>query len=132
MARPPPLIWCGGAELAVAIRTKAGSVLHTGDFKMDQIPLDGRLTDLRAFARIGEEGLDLFMSDSTNADVPGFTPLEKDIGPVIENVIARSKGKVVVAGIFFRDSATSMISFSSSVTDRKLIVEVGSDWTKSK
>ena len=83
--------------LAVVIRTQAGSVLHTGDFKMDQIPLDGRLTDLRAFARIGEEGLDLFMCDSTNADVPGFTPLEKDIGPVIENVISRSKGKVIVA-----------------------------------
>jgi ribonuclease J len=83
--------------LAVHIQTVAGNVLHTGDFKMDQIPLDGRLTDLRAFARIGEAGLDLFMSDSTNADVPGFTPLEKDIGPVIENVISRSPGKVVVA-----------------------------------
>ena len=83
--------------LAVVIRTTAGSVLHTGDFKMDQIPLDGRLTDLRAFARIGEEGLDLFLCDSTNADVPGFTPLEKDIGPVIDNVISRAPGKVIVA-----------------------------------
>jgi ribonuclease J len=83
--------------LAVVIRTEAGSVLHTGDFKMDQIPLDGRLTDLRAFARIGEEGLDLFMSDSTNADVPGFTPLEKDIGPVISDIIGRSKRQVIVA-----------------------------------
>jgi len=83
--------------LAVVIRTEAGIVLHTGDFKMDQIPLDGRLTDLRAFARIGEEGLDLFMSDSTNADVPGFTPLEKDIGPVIADIIGRSKRQVIVA-----------------------------------
>ncbi|MEY4993444.1 MAG: hypothetical protein RIS82_566 [Actinomycetota bacterium] len=83
--------------LAVVIRSAAGSILHTGDFKMDQLPLDGRLTDLRAFARIGEEGLDLFMSDSTNADVPGFTPLEKEIGPVIESVIARSKKRVIVA-----------------------------------
>jgi ribonuclease J len=83
--------------LAVMIRTKAGSVLHTGDFKMDQIPLDGRLTDLRAFARIGEEGLDLFMCDSTNADVPGFTPLEKDIGPVLEDVIGRAKKRVIIA-----------------------------------
>ena len=83
--------------LAVIIRTAGGTVLHTGDFKMDQIPLDGRLTDLRAFARIGEEGLDLFLCDSTNADVPGFTPLEKDIGPVLDNVIGRTKGKVVVA-----------------------------------
>ncbi len=83
--------------LAVHIKTNAGNVLHTGDFKMDQLPLDGRLTDLRAFARIGEAGLDLFMSDSTNADVPGFTPLEKDIGPVLENVIARSRRRVIVA-----------------------------------
>src|SRR5215213_1740472 len=59
--------------LAVAIRTPAGLVLHTGDFKMDQLPLDGRITDLRAFARLGEEGVDLFLTDSTNAEVPGFT-----------------------------------------------------------
>lgn len=83
--------------LAVIIRSEAGVVLATGDFKMDQLPLDGRLTDLRAFAKIGEEGLDLFMVDSTNADVPGFTPSERDIGPVIETVIAKTEGKVVVA-----------------------------------
>ncbi len=83
--------------LAVVIRTSAGSVLNTGDFKMDQLPLDGRVTDLRAFSRIGEAGLDLFMVDSTNADVPGFTPLEREIGPVIESVIAKTPGKVVVA-----------------------------------
>jgi ribonuclease J len=84
-------------SLAVVIRSTAGTVLATGDFKMDQLPLDGRLTDLRAFARIGEEGLDLFMVDSTNADVPGFTPLEREIGPVIEDVIQKTSGKVVVA-----------------------------------
>ncbi|MGO1537791.1 MAG: ribonuclease J [Leucobacter sp.] len=83
--------------LAVAIRTEAGMVIGTGDFKMDQLPLDGRITDLRAFARLGEEGVDLFMTDSTNAEVPGFTPLEKNIGPVLEEVIEKSRGKVVVA-----------------------------------
>lgn len=84
-------------SLAVAIRTPAGLVIGTGDFKMDQLPLDGRITDLRAFARLGEEGVDLFMTDSTNAEVPGFTPLEKDIGPVIEQVMSKTQGKVVVA-----------------------------------
>ena len=54
------------------MRTPAGTILHTGDFKMDQLPLDGRLTDLRAFARLGAEGVDLFMVDSTNAEIPGF------------------------------------------------------------
>ena len=83
--------------LAVAIRTPAGLVLATGDFKMDQLPLDGRLTDLRAFARLGEEGVDVFMTDSTNADVPGFTTPEAEIGPVIEQVMHRATGRVVVA-----------------------------------
>jgi ribonuclease J len=83
--------------LAVAIRTPAGLALHTGDFKMDQLPLDERITDLRAFARLGDEGVDLFLPDSTNADVPGFTALERDIGPVLENVIAKAKRRVIVA-----------------------------------
>ena len=83
--------------LALVIRTETGSVLHTGDFKMDQLPLDGRLTDLRGFARAGEEGVDLFMTDSTNADVPGFTPHERDIGPVLDQVVHRATRRVIVA-----------------------------------
>ena len=83
--------------LAVAIRTPAGTVLATGDFKMDQLPLDGRLTDLRAFARLGEEGVDLFLVDSTNADVPGFTALERSIGPVLDQVIGKAPRRVIVA-----------------------------------
>lgn len=83
--------------LAVAIKTTAGTVLATGDFKMDQLPLDGRLTDLREFARLGEEGVDVFMVDSTNADVPGFTPLERSIGPVLDEVINRAPRRVIVA-----------------------------------
>ncbi|HET7355609.1 MAG TPA: ribonuclease J [Nocardioidaceae bacterium] len=83
--------------LAVAIRTGAGMVLHTGDFKMDQLPLDGRITDLRAFARLGEEGVDLFMVDSTNAEVPGFTTSEADIAPVLDRVFHRSSQRIIVA-----------------------------------
>ncbi|MBC7723410.1 MAG: ribonuclease J [Burkholderiaceae bacterium] len=83
--------------LAVAITTSAGVVLHTGDFKMDQLPLDDRITDLRAFARLGEAGVDLFLTDSTNADVPGFTAPERDIGPVLASVIARAPRRVIVA-----------------------------------
>ncbi|MHC2999201.1 ribonuclease J [Microbacterium sp. HJ5] len=83
--------------LAVAIRTPAGMVLATGDFKMDQLPLDGRLTDLRAFARLGEEGVDLFLVDSTNADVPGFTTPERSIGPVLDQVIGKAPRRVIVA-----------------------------------
>jgi ribonuclease J len=83
--------------LAVAIRTGAGMVLHTGDFKMDQLPLDGRITDLRAFARLGEEGVDLFLTDSTNAEVRGFTTSEKDIAPVLDRVFHQSSQRIIVA-----------------------------------
>ncbi|KAA1420610.1 ribonuclease J [Mumia zhuanghuii] len=83
--------------LAVAIRTEAGLVIHTGDFKMDQLPLDGRITDLRAFARLGEEGVDLFLTDSTNADVPGFTTTEREIAPVLDRVFAQSQKRIITA-----------------------------------
>ena len=83
--------------LAVAVRTPAGTVLHTGDFKADQLPLDGRLTDLRAFARLGTEGVDLLMVDSTNAEVPGFVTPERDISPVLERIFAASRQRVIVA-----------------------------------
>jgi ribonuclease J len=83
--------------LAVFVRTPGGTILHTGDFKMDQLPLDGRITDLRAFARLGEEGVDLFMTDSTNAEVPGFTTSERDIAPAIETVFRNASRRVIVA-----------------------------------
>jgi len=83
--------------LAVAVTTGAGTVLHTGDFKMDQLPLDGRITDLRAFARLGERGVDLFMVDSTNAEVPGFVTPEVEIGPVLDSVFAQAEKRIIVA-----------------------------------
>jgi ribonuclease J len=84
-------------SLALMIRTPAGTILHTGDFKMDQLPLDDRLTDLRSFARLGEEGVDLFLVDSTNAEVPGFTTPERDIAPAFDRVFAGSRQRVIVA-----------------------------------
>ena len=83
--------------LAVAVRTDAGTFLHTGDFKMDQLPLDGRVTDLEAFSRLGREGVDLFFVDSTNADIPGFTISEREIMPVLDRVVASTKKRVIVA-----------------------------------
>jgi ribonuclease J len=83
--------------LAVALRTPGGTVLHTGDFKMDQTPLDGRMTDLPGFSRLGDEGVDLLLADSTNAEVPGFMPSERDVGKVITDVITRATGRVIVA-----------------------------------
>ena len=76
---------------------RAGLVLHTGDFKMDQFPLDKRITDLRGFARLGEEGVDLFLTDSTNAEVPGFTTSERDLAPAIEQVFRTAPRRVIVS-----------------------------------
>jgi ribonuclease J len=83
--------------LAVAIRVGGQTVLHTGDFKMDQTPLDGRLTDLPGFSRLGDDGVDLLLSDSTNAEVPGFIPSERDVGRVVTDVIEKAPGRVIVA-----------------------------------
>jgi len=83
--------------LGVAIRTSAGTVLHTGDFKMDQLPLDGRITDLGGWARLGRDGVDLLMSDSTNAEVPGFVTPEREIGPVLEEVFRTASRRIIVA-----------------------------------
>ena len=83
--------------LAVAIKTPAGVVLHTGDFKMDQLPLDGRLTDLAGFARLGADGVDLLLADSTNAEVPGIVRSERDIAPVLNDVFSGADQRIIVA-----------------------------------
>ena len=106
--------------LAVAIHTDAGTVLATGDFKMDQLPLDGRLTDLRAFASLGEDGVDLFLVDSTNADVPGFTPLERDIGPVLDQVIAKAPRRVIVASFSSHVHRVQQVIDAAAANGRRL------------
>jgi len=83
--------------MAVAIKTPAGTVFHTGDFKMDQLPLDNRLTDLATIAELGKAGIDLLLSDSTNAEVPGFVTSEREITPVLDRVFGRAKGRIIVA-----------------------------------
>jgi len=106
--------------LAVVIRTPAGTVLHTGDFKMDQLPLDGRITDLRAFARLGEEGVDLALVDSTNAEVPGFTAHERDIGPVLDNVFAQAEGQIVVASFASHVHRVQQVLDAAALHERKV------------
>ncbi|MDO5645376.1 MAG: ribonuclease J [Dermabacter sp.] len=106
--------------LAVAITTPAGVVLHTGDFKMDQLPLDGRLTDLRAFARLGEKGVDLFLVDSTNAEVPGFTVQEREIGPVLDSIFERSPQKIVVASFSSHVHRVQQVLDAAAARGRKV------------
>jgi len=106
--------------MAVAIRTAAGTVLHTGDFKMDQVPLDGRITDLNGFARLGDEGVDILLVDSTNAEVPGFVTSEKDIVPVLDAVFLRAEGRIIVASFASHVHRIQQIIDMAALHDRKI------------
>ena len=83
--------------LAVCVRTPAGSLIDIGDIKLDQLPLDHRVTDLVEFGKLGEQGVDLLMMDSTNAEVPGFVKPETSIGPALDQVFATATRKIIVA-----------------------------------
>ena len=106
--------------LALFVRTGAGNVLITGDFKMDQLPLDRRLTDLPAFARFGEEGVDLFLVDSTNAEVPGFVTSESELRPVIQSVIDSTEGAVVVASFASHVHRVQQVAQAAKATGRRV------------
>lgn len=83
--------------LTIAVYTGAGTVLHTGDIKLDQLPLDGRPTDLPGMSRLGDAGVDLFLCDSTNAEIPGVGPSESEVGPTLHRLIQGADGRVIVA-----------------------------------
>ena len=83
--------------LAVFVQTPAGSLIDTGDIKLDQLPLDHRITDLVEFGKLGEKGVDLLMMDSTNAEVPGFVKPETSIGPALDQAFAQATRKIIVA-----------------------------------
>ncbi|MDO3700569.1 ribonuclease J [Micromonospora sp. C28SCA-DRY-2] len=106
--------------LAVAIRTPAGLVLHTGDFKMDQLPLDGRITDLAGFARLGAEGVDLLLSDSTNAEIPGFVTPEREIGPVLDSIFQKARGRIIVASFASHVHRVQQVFDSAAEHGRKV------------
>ena len=98
--------------LAVYVKTPAGSLIDTGDSKLDQLPLDHKITDLVEFGKIGEQGVDLLMMDSTNAEVPGFVKPETSIGPALDQAFAQASRKIIVA------------SFSSHVHRVQQVVDV--------
>ncbi|MBI9115916.1 ribonuclease J [Sanguibacter sp. YZGR15] len=106
--------------LAVAIRTRAGLALHTGDFKMDQFPLDSRITDLNHFARLAQEGVDLFLTDSTNAEVPGFTMSEQDLIPAIDTVFRTAPKRVIVSSFASHVHRIQQVLDSAHESGRKV------------
>lgn len=83
--------------LAIGIHTGAGTVLHTGDIKLDQLPPDGRPTDLPGMSRLGDAGVDLFLCDSTNSEIPGVGPSESEVGPALHRLMRGADGRVIVA-----------------------------------
>lgn len=83
--------------VALAIRTPVGLVIHTGDFKIDYTPIDGEVMDLNAFARLGSEGVLALLSDSTNAERPGYTMSERRVGETFESFFKQAKGRIIVA-----------------------------------
>jgi ribonuclease J len=106
--------------LAIAIHTGAGTVLHTGDIKLDQLPLDDRPTDLPAMSRLGDAGVDLFLCDSTNSEIPGVGPSESEIGPNMHRLIRGAEGRVIVACFASNVARVQQIVDASVALGRKV------------
>ncbi len=98
--------------LALAIETPVGTIIHTGDFKIDNTPMEGEMFDFQRFAAYGEKGVLLLLSDSTNVERPGYTPSERDVGTNLEQIIAHSTGKVLVS------------TFSSSIPRIQQVLDI--------
>jgi ribonuclease J len=106
--------------LAIAVYTGAGTVLHTGDIKLDQLPLDGRPTDLPGMSRLGDAGVDLFLCESTNAEIPGVGPSESEIGPNLHRLIRSAEGRVIVACFASNVARVQQIIDASVALGRKV------------
>jgi len=106
--------------LAIALHTGAGTVLATGDIKLDQMPLDGRPTDLPGMSRLGDAGVDLFLCDSTNSEHPGVSPSESEIGPTLHRLIRGADGRVIVACFASNVDRVQQISDAAVALGRKV------------
>lgn len=98
--------------LALAVETPVGTVIHTGDFKIDNTPMDGEMFDFQRFAAYGERGVLLLLSDSTNVERSGYTPSEREVGRNLEQIFQESTGKVLVS------------TFSSSIPRIQQVVDI--------
>ncbi|MFD1060933.1 ribonuclease J [Scardovia wiggsiae] len=107
--------------LAVSVRTPAGHIIDTGDMKLDQLPLDHKITDLREFSRLGEQGVDLLMADSTNAEVPGFVKPETSIGPALDKAFGDAKRKIIVASFSSHVHRVQQVVDAAHKYNRKVV-----------
>ena len=108
--------------LGVFIRTNQGTVMHTGDFKLDQTPIDGVTPDYAAISRFAKQGIDLLLSDSTNATVPGFTKSEAEVGPNLLHAIKNAPGRVFVASFSSHIHRLQQICDAAGKCGRKVVV----------
>ncbi len=108
--------------LGIFFTSPAGNILHTGDFKLDQSPIDGVHTDFGAIARFGEVGVDLMLSDSTNANNPNFTKSESEVGETLHKIIAQAKGRVVIASFASHIHRMQQICDAAVACNRKVVV----------
>lgn len=106
--------------MALAIRTPIGTVVHTGDFKIDHTPLDGQKMDLSAFAKLGKEGVLLLMSDSTNSDSPGYTMSEQRVSRTFEECFDRANGRIIVATFSSNINRIQQIIYIAEQRGRKV------------
>lgn len=116
---------------ALAIRTVGGNILHTGDFKIDPLPLDGRTTDLEMFRAAGDAGIDLLMVDSTNAEIPGFVAPERDIGVVLQRVFAAASGRIIVASFASHVHRIQQV-IDAAAANNRMVALVGRSMVKNQ
>ncbi len=103
---------------SLAIKTPVGTIIHTGDYKVDETPVIGEPIDLRSFRRYGQEGVLALLSDSTNATVPGRTPSERAVIPAFEEIFAEAKGRIIVA------------AFASSIHRLQIVLDVAQQFNR--
>lgn len=108
---------------AIRIKTPTASILHTGDFKVDLTPVSGEGFDFARLSQMGEEGIDLLLSDSTNAKIKGFTPSERTVGQGIDNIVAKAKGRVILAAFASHVHRIQQIIYIAKKYNRKIAID---------
>jgi len=114
------------------VRTPVGNIVHTGDFKLDQTPIDGRLTDYGALTKFAKIGVDLLMSDSTNAETPGVTRSEASVGPALRDIIEHAEQRVIAASFSSHIHRVQQICDAAVGAGRKVVVTGRSMITNTK
>ena len=108
---------------AICIKTPAATILHTGDFKVDLTPVDGEGFDFGRLAQLGEEGVDLLLSDSTNAQIPGFTPSERTVGESLKDEFAKAQGRIILAAFASHVHRLQQIIYIAEKYGRKIAID---------